>query len=177
MNEDKKILAVRNERQKLLFEQELLGQISDGFWENAQPENHYNDFDDVHVIVDEYEDVGVNFDIRKNYKFHDEDLVGIIGDRMLFMVRSLLRRGVYDKNIPFMLTLSNKDYAHPIDTFQKLAKEDNHYLARLYDTLTNYNIKQIDIRELYDDIQRTPYHEHDLINDLKDLSKIIKIRR
>lgn len=83
--ETKKVLTVRNNAQKLLFERELLGQISDGLWENSSPHNHWEVFDDVTVVVGK--DVGVNFTVKRSYNFADSELLEVVGDRMLEIVR------------------------------------------------------------------------------------------
>lgn len=81
-------LAVRNEAQKILFDLELSGQISDGYWENAAPQDHWIPWCETTVIVDPT-NVGRDFSVRKdNYGFTRRDLLDIVGDRMLEYVRA-----------------------------------------------------------------------------------------
>lgn len=82
-----KVLAVRNERQKVLFEREIQGQLSDGQWENARPYNHWMEWcRDLKVIVDP-DNVGRNFDADKdNYNLIDGGFLRAIGERMIALV-------------------------------------------------------------------------------------------
>jgi hypothetical protein len=79
------ILAVRNESQRRLFEDELKGQLSDGMWENVAGD-HWIAWCDATVVVDP-DNVGRNFYARKdNYNFNSSALLDCIGDRMLAML-------------------------------------------------------------------------------------------
>jgi len=72
-----------NQIQVALFKNELSGQISDGMWENIRPFDHYKVWCRAGVGVDT-SNVGVNFHAMKNnYNFTSQDLLSIIGDRML----------------------------------------------------------------------------------------------
>lgn len=70
----KGVLIVRNAVQKALFEQELNGQISDGYWENSRPYDHWKSFRGIEVRVvqkdshgNELENVGItNWTHRKS---------------------------------------------------------------------------------------------------------------
>lgn len=83
-------LHVENPVQKALFLQELSGQISDGYWENSRPNDHYQywrlDFDQV--IVDG--SLGHNFHAPRKYNFLAKDLLDVVGDRMLFYAKMTL---------------------------------------------------------------------------------------
>ena len=46
------ILAFRNAVQKALFDIELCGQLSDGYWENATPHDHWEVWCDAETVVD-----------------------------------------------------------------------------------------------------------------------------
>jgi hypothetical protein len=81
------ILAVANEAQRILFDDELSGQISDGAWENASPFDHWKPWCDAVVIVDP-ENAGRTFYARKdNYDFARRDLLDVVGERMVESVR------------------------------------------------------------------------------------------
>jgi len=90
------IFVVRNAAQKILFEQELVGQISDGMWENV-PGDHWQCWSDATVVVaatlpsGEQAPVGRNFYAQKsNYRFNSTDLLSCVGDRMLASVQAEL---------------------------------------------------------------------------------------
>jgi len=81
-------LAVRNEAQKILLEREMLGQISDGQWENARPLDHWEPWCNATIIVDPV-NVGRDFYARKdNYNLTSKYLLDIVGDRMLEAVQA-----------------------------------------------------------------------------------------
>jgi len=86
-----KVLVVRNLAQKVLWEQELAGQISDGQWENARPHDHYRDWSDVEVRVGGHHALGRNFVAAKdNYNFTSTEFINCVGDRMIDTVREQL---------------------------------------------------------------------------------------
>lgn len=77
------ILAFRNEAQAALFKNEISGQLSDGFWENSSPRDHYKSWNVAEVTVDP-NNVGRAFHVRKdNYNLANKDLLDIVGDRMI----------------------------------------------------------------------------------------------
>lgn len=81
-------LRVRNLAQKVLWEEELSGQISDGRWENSKPYDHWEYWHrNVEVIVDP-EHAGRDFFVRRDgYCFTEKELLEIIGERMVNYVR------------------------------------------------------------------------------------------
>lgn len=82
------VLTVRNQAQKILFDEEMSGQISDGMWENTRPYDHWEPWCDAEVVVGE--NVGRNFYARKdNYNLTNKDLLDIVGDRMLESVQKV----------------------------------------------------------------------------------------
>jgi hypothetical protein len=88
MEKANKILRVENKAQKILFDLELSGQISDGHWENAKPMSHHMAFRDSEVVVAQPgEAPGINFYLRRRYDFANGDLLECVGQRMLAYVR------------------------------------------------------------------------------------------
>lgn len=80
------VLTVRNQAQKILFDEELSGQISDGMWENSRPYDHWEPWCGAEVVVGL--NVGRNFYAKKdNYNFTNKDLLDVVGDRMVEAVR------------------------------------------------------------------------------------------
>jgi hypothetical protein len=91
-------LVVRNEAQRVLFEEELKGQISDGMWENTRPFDHWKAWSDAKVSVAEpgHEHlIGRNFFAMKdNYNFASKALLDVVGDRMIeAVVKDKIARG------------------------------------------------------------------------------------
>lgn len=85
------VLTVRNLAQKVIWDSELSGQISDGKWENTVPYDHWEPWCDAEVVVATSElELGRNFAVKKdNYALDARDLWGIqeITDRTLAAVR------------------------------------------------------------------------------------------
>lgn len=83
-------LHVENPVQKALFLQVLSGQISDGYWENSRPGDHYQywslNFDQV--IVDGT--LSHNFYAPRKYDFLASELLRCVGDQMLFCAKFTL---------------------------------------------------------------------------------------
>jgi len=75
-------LYVRNYEQKVLWDFELLGQISDGAWENASPMNHWKYWSDP-AKVDASNPGYTGYARKNNYNFTSPDLLKIIGYRMM----------------------------------------------------------------------------------------------
>lgn len=100
-------LTFRNPDQKVIWECELLGQLSDGQWENAMPYDHWEPWSNAEVTVDP-DDVGRDFDVKKDgYGFTRKDFVDCdfsgngtysLGDRIMGYVR-VARTFGYDKDV------------------------------------------------------------------------------
>lgn len=89
-------LRVRNLAQKVLWENELSGQISDGQWENATPHNHWEPWCRATVVVDP-DNVGRDFYARReSYNFSAPDLLSVVGERMVEYVRRATGDATYD---------------------------------------------------------------------------------
>ncbi len=81
----KTTIYFENNLQAALFKHELRGQISDGYWENSTPHNHWELPCRANVEVDadnpRVDIVGYNY-FRRNYNFANKELVDIVGERM-----------------------------------------------------------------------------------------------
>ena len=91
------ILAFDNESQKILFDTEIRGQLSDGYWENARPHGHWKPWCHADAIVDA-KNPGRSFLVMKeNYALDSAELLGWIGDRMIDAVRKGTGNADYSK--------------------------------------------------------------------------------
>jgi hypothetical protein len=88
-------LTVRNIEQAAAW-LELDGQLSDGYWENASPDNHWKVWSDAYVrVAAPGELTGRDFFVRKdNYNFSAKDLLDAVGLRMLGIVRIARQLGL-----------------------------------------------------------------------------------
>ena len=82
---DKPTIWFANERQVALWKNEILGQLSDGHWENAAPHDHWICWYDADVrIAEPNEKTGRNFYAKKSgYGLTSPLLLECVGDRMI----------------------------------------------------------------------------------------------
>jgi hypothetical protein len=163
----KETLTVRNIEQAAAF-LELDGQISDGFWENARPYEHWQVWCNATVrVATPGESVGRNFSTRKdNYNFTSPELLECVGQRMLATVRIARRFGIEVAAILEHVcscagTVKRETWNE--DTFKKAAK----LTGMMGDTF---------FMELESAVADKTYTMKNLKADLKDLKAIIKIR-
>lgn len=101
-----KTLTVKNYVQKVLFEVEICGQLSDGKWENTYPFNHWEPWCDCEVEVGL--NPGRNFWVPKdNYGLTSSDLLDVVGDRMV------AQANMAEKGIDVELIRKFNDYTPP----------------------------------------------------------------
>ena len=78
---------VGNAAQAALLKHELLGQMSDGHWENSRGHgDDWRKWSRADVVVDS-DNVGINFYQSRNYDFLSEDLLKTVRTRMILYVR------------------------------------------------------------------------------------------
>lgn len=77
-----KILTVATAVQKAVLENVLLGEIASGFWKNARPADHADNWKGVEIKVGvQYGATG--FEIPRNYNFVNPDFFSRAGKKML----------------------------------------------------------------------------------------------
>lgn len=83
----KNTIAFRTHDQKVLWDHEISGQLSDGYWENATPRGHWEVWCRAETVVDP-DNVGRNFRAaRGNYNLAVKDLLNIVSGRMIVTVQ------------------------------------------------------------------------------------------
>lgn len=86
---------VGNAAQAALLKHELLGQMSDGHWENSRAHGEaWREWSRADVVVDP-DNVGISFYQSRNYDFLSEDLLKTVRTRMILYVR-LSKRFSYE---------------------------------------------------------------------------------
>ena len=76
-------LKLENARQVALWNSEITGQLSDGMWENTNPQDHWEPWCDCEAVVADNGEIGRDFWVRKDgYALHS--LIKWLGDRMIF---------------------------------------------------------------------------------------------
>lgn len=160
-------LAFRNSAQAALFQYELAGQISDGYWENSRPFDHWKPWCNAHVIVDPA-NLGKDFYAgRESYNFTSKDLLDVVSERMIYKARVATVFG------PETLRHINwKIEGGKLKLPPKPTGTDKYYNDE-YEAISKLPIDEIN-KVLADD---TIYFDKMLMRDLKDMKVIIKMRR
>lgn len=152
-----RIIAFRNKAQLALWKYELLGQLSDGHWENSRPFNHWQDWHQAKALVDP-SNVGRNFyPIRERYNFANKDLLEVVDGRMIGYVRLVLQLGegiIERANLRWAVGCDGKLERSSRD---KMGAEDAGIVVRA--------------------LENEVYTLKDLKRDLRDMGKIIKTWR
>lgn len=79
-------ITFRTLEQATLFEYEIKGQLSDGYWENARPNNHFKPWTDARTVIGE--PTGRNFYApRSNYNLTNSELLDVLSTRMRAYVK------------------------------------------------------------------------------------------
>lgn len=155
-------LWVRNVAQQTIFELELKGQLSDGNWENTRPHDHWIAWNHAEVVVNPRR-VGRDFAVLKDsYAFTDKALLDVIGLRMQRHVRLALAYGFETaRALEFLSDLEGDPRDQDPGWWTPTQKA---FAATL-------NLAEI--KRVANDV--TLYSWEQLLQDLRDLKKIIKI--
>lgn len=159
-------LTLKNETQRLLFTQEIVGQLSDGRWENTRPYGHWKQWSNCEVVVGM--EVGHNFyAIKDNYNLTESSLLQIIGDRMVNMVRIriALKWTLTDEQIRFIA-----DY--DFDQLEEYARRENSpqdFWSKRLEEVRAYKFKIIEAKN-----NKALYTMKDLRHDLREIKESMK---
>lgn len=154
------IITFRNATQKVLWNHEISGQLSDGMWEN----NNVNEkiwSAEAHVGTP-----GVNFHtngMRANFNFCNEQLLDVVGDRMLMFAKA--SKITKDEKI-----IAAAEYLEGIKTeeqFNKIMQNKKDYRSKYLAQIKNWKNAQ--------KIINAPYSESQMRADLKDMSKTLSM--
>ena len=101
-------LYVRNKAQKILFEMELQGQLSVGWWENENTDERL--WNCAVKVADSEEELGCNFAVKYHTNFCDEELVEWVGLTMIDFVNDIDPKYDLDQLIIDLNDLTNIVY-------------------------------------------------------------------
>lgn len=138
-----------------LWDNEIVGQLSDGAWENSKPWDHWKFWGNLDVKKGSPQVKGGGWARRTGYNLHS--LISVIGDRMINMARLA-------KAIGKPLTYDQARAAEYLpDTPEEFAK------AKIPSYVQAYmkKLKKSDIKKYYE----TSYGKSELNNDLKYIKK------
>ena len=163
------IIKLATTNQALLFVLELRGQISDGYWENAKPHDHYRAPCNAEVVIDSAEQ-GVNFWLSRRYNFASPQLIEYVGDRMQQYI-------LLAKKFPSLSkeTLRNADSGEWIWT-QKVGEATPEWQAKFLNEMAEvcdvFTYKEM--QALLTSLDKNDYPMKDLRKDLKAINEAFK---
>lgn len=178
-------LTLKNLSQLNLFNAEILGQLSDGAWENARPSDHYKVWFDVDVVIGSPIGYSGIYPRRTKYALANQ-LLPYIGARMLVygaagLVRIELNDSTYDMknaleyffevfNAQTAQDLSSQCKSKSFDEFMQAFTEQvekNNYMKKYAKDIEKNSKK---LKMIYEIIAGGQYNVNTLKNDLKDIS-------
>ena len=160
-------ITFRNKDQLILWKLEILGQLSDGFWENFEPYDHWRDWADAEADVGEI--IGRDFvPLHDEYDLADPSLTDVVGDRMLRYVRFARAYGIE----------AAKELEHfyggcGVDDFCEMPQYEGEYWDDVRQKLAKYDEK--DVKRIGED--ESTYSLTQLRGDLYDMSFIMSTKK
>jgi len=160
-------IVFENYKQASIFENELKGQLSDGFWSNARPYNHYVNICKTEVSVGKPD---VKFYGKKNYNFINKDLISYVGKRMWDYA---VVADHFEDKYPL------RSYGFIADNHEKIVKiYENGATKNNFDVYIAHNIKRFelklkDMKEVKKVLASNPYNEKELKKELRAIKKTV----
>jgi hypothetical protein len=151
-----KTINFRNAVQAALFTCELRGQISDGYWENSTPHDHWKVWSTASISVDP-KNVGINFYPSRKYNFNRKDLVDIVGYRMLNICN------MAENNLPLEIIDQFNDWNPTCNYSGEYWNKKRAEFKKFFGTVENFQ-----------KARTGSYDYKKLRSELKDMSDIIK---
>jgi hypothetical protein len=166
-----RVLNLRNKDQVVIFEAELIGQMSDGQWENSMPYDHWEPWAECDVTANDDKPVGRNFWVKRDsYGYTRKAFLGgpndwpDIGGRMMGYVRVARAFGVDSSD-----ARTARDGVKYYDDYRK--------------RMDDYAIKVTDLIDRLGGVEavkaaaenETLYNRKQLMADLRDIQKTIKV--
>jgi hypothetical protein len=174
-----KRLVWANPEQVTLWNAEMAGQVSDGNWENARPQNHYMDITDADASYDSDPNKQGTFGFRpkRTYNFADSTLLSIVGERALFAVKT-------KKAFPDLNYENHWDWEELLDPKSKERildpekERDEYWKTKFARIQKEFGITdEASYNAVIEKINSVPYTMQDMKKDLKQMSNIIKVSR
>jgi hypothetical protein len=184
-------LTLKNLSQLNLFNAEILGQLSDGAWENARPSDHYKVWYDVDAVIGSPIGYSKIYPRRTKYALANQ-LLPYIGARMLVygaagLAKIELNDSTYDmKNaLEYFFEVFNAQTAQDLSsqckskTFDEFMQaftaqvEKTNYLKKYFQIIEK-NTKNVKL--IYEMIAGGQYNVNSLKNDLKDISTAMQTK-
>jgi len=169
-----KTIRFQTESQVIIFKCELLGQISDGYWENSTPHDHYKSFSDIDVKTDVQ--VGKNFFTKRKYNFANKMLIDVVGDRMIAYVQFFQAFPNINMDDHHSYPMSTELHAVNKWAYDIFNPSQEHYKKRSERVLANFpNVKthQELSTQIMQAVNKFKYDKKSLRKDLLQMSKVV----
>ena len=165
-----KQLNLANMQQKIIFLTEMQGQLSDGYWENTEPLDHWQPWcgitwDDVQVDPNNIGVVSTGWLKKRNYGFNRKDLLEVVGDRIRFKINLYLTFG--EKILGLL-----KENDHILPDGPEVPKYQGEYWDKVRTKLQEVGLTEENMREAYYHGSYTP---EDLRRDCLGLNRALKV--
>lgn len=164
--------TVRSIMQKVLFDYEIKGQLSDGQWEGARPIGHWKPWNNADVVVaKEGGAVGRSFSARDKYDLTVLAGNDVIRGRMITTVKLVLTFG--EKLYPLVSELFDVDGSwRGFPKYRDNPTDEQDYIdVKLHEMFPTQERLE-NVRTMVD-FQR--YTRNDLLADLKDLKATMQV--
>lgn len=160
-------ITFRTAIQATLWEREIVGQLSDGHWENSIPRDHCRPWCSAEVCVGE--NIGVDFYAqRSTYNLCNKSLLEVVGKRMLAYAKICKFFG--RDNVGSLENLLDLD-----GNFRGLPKYEGKYWDEIREKLNTFGPGTIEaVRQVVD---ADSYSMKDLRRDLKEMTQTMRTHR
>ena len=179
-------IKVQNVAQKVLLDTELLGQFSDGYWENSRNES-WRYLDNVEIAKDEK--CGVYFEDHKpfdykGYSVNNSTLLEYVGDRMLVKTRAAryLNLSVMGEGLESII--ESNSICKKVENNEEVTEEDINKIIQSYLSDSDFwvkraklfiqEMKEIGTQHLIRALNDTSYNMKEMRKDLREITKILK---
>ena len=161
-NENRGTIYFRNFTQKCLFDLELKGQLSDGFWENS-PSSNWEFWCRLNTSVDETNPrvEGARTSGKIGFNLANPQLLDVVGDRMLSMAK--MSKVTTDEKV-----VKAAEYLECINTEEelfKVLKNASEYMQKQFNQILDRDFQEY---------VKVNYSKSNMIADLKDMAAIMK---
>lgn len=169
------IIAFRNHDQKVLWDLEIRGQLSDGQWENATPHDHWRAWCRAESIVDPSH-VGRNF-LAKRKTYALDTLLDVVGWRMKLLVKAARLVGAESAQLlTYLYDMEGRWKGLPTydgEYWDAKRTEIDELLRRVRQELSYDHVH--DVEAFKHELDGVVYSDDDLKRDLKDMKTIMRM--
>ena len=162
-------ITVQNREQAALLNLELMGQLSDGYWENSKPSDHWRTPCSAKVVIGE--ELSVDFYPSRKYNFANKMLLDCVGDRMMTYCRVVRKFPTLSMDAIDIFNCGEWWWKQKVTDNKKYAKIVNKILAELKAVgINSYD----EMKAVVDNLDDSVYTMKELRKDLKAINTAFK---